>query len=267
MSEENEAAAGEAPPEGESQKGNGEAKGKPGDNRIPLHRVNEMIAKAVTTARAAFATEMAPLIEAAKASNKVAEVAKPVQTYTKAQLAEFVEAGRLTQDAADALERRQIIDEAKREAVAEAKIVVASGDLQRNVATQMAEFQVLIPDAWQEGTDEREQVRKAYKRVVASGVQGTKEQLELLAMTQAFGDPADIRRARGLGRNGPADSFEDSGGSGGRHNRGEESGADAPPKGMDARQRAHYEKGIAAGRYKDWSEVRAELKFATSKRA
>lgn len=267
MSEENEAATGDAPPEGGSQTDKGEAKGRPGDNRIPLSRVNEMIAKAVTTARAAFASEMAPLIEAAKASNK-AEPAKPAQTYTKGQLAEFVEAGKLTQDAADGIWENQIVERATAKAVKEAQNVVASGDLQRNLATQMAEFQVLIPDAWQEGTDERVAVQKAYGRIIASGLKGTKEQLELAAMMQAFGDPADIRRARGLGRSGPAESFEDSGRSGGRNSGGsDDDTADSgtPPKGLTAAQLEHYTKRIG-GSYADWNAVREELKFVRSRK-
>lgn len=258
MSEEGEAGTGEAPPEG-SQNGDGEGKAKkPGDNRIPLDRVKEMIATAVHKTREEFEARM----ETLKAEREVKGPKPPVE-YTKGQLAAFVEAGQLTQDAADQAWENQIVERATRKATEAATNAFASGTLQRTIAEQMAEFQVLIPDAWEEGTPEREKVKKAYRSLTADGIKGSKDQLELAALKQAFGDPADIRKSRGLGRSGPAESFEDSGGNGSGR-RGQDPGGDkdGPPKGLDSRQRAHYEKGIAAGRYKDWSAVREEMKFA-----
>ena len=266
MSEE-EAGKGEAPPEGGSQKGEGDDRKHSGENRIPMSRVNEMIAAKVTQAVAEVRAEIGPLLAELKALKEAKPADKPAQQFTKAQLAVFVEEGKLTQDAADTVWENQIVERATRKAVEGARIVVETGEKQRTVAQQMAEFQTLIPDAWEEGTPEREQVRKAYKRLTGSGLTGTREQLELAAMIATFGDPADIRKARGHGRNGPADSFEDSGDSGGRRRKGEGDDADGAPKGLTQAQRTHYEKGIAAGRYKGWTDVREELKFATAKRA
>jgi len=251
-----EAGKGEAPPEGESQEGKGEFKPPKDGSWLPRERVKEMIASAVSRAKDEFSAK----IEEIKAQGQAK--AEPAREYTKAQLSEFVEAGKLSQDAADQLWENQIVERATRKAVDAATSAVASGNLQRTISQQMAEFKALIPDAWEEGTPEREKVAKAYRSLLTDGIKGSSEQLELQALKQAFGDPADIRRARSFGKNGPQDSFEDSGGGGNRHRQGEDDGADGPPKGLDSRQRAHYEKGIASGRYKDWSEVRAELKFA-----
>jgi len=254
---------GEAPPEG-SQK-DGEGRDNSGENRIPMSRVNEMIASKVHQAVAEVRAKIEPLLAELKTAREAKPAEPKQQEFTRSQLAEFVEAGKLTQDAADAIFENQIVERATKKAVESAQRAVSSGEVQRSVAQQMAEFQVLIPDAWEEGTPEREQARRAYTRLTGAGLTGTKEQLELAALISAFGDPADIRRSRGFGRNGPADSFEDSGGSGGRRRgSGEGDGGDndTPPKNLTAREKAHYERGMAAGRYKGWAEVREERKFA-----
>lgn len=247
---------GEAPPEEESHK-DGEFKPPKDGSWLPRSRVKEMIASAVTKAKDEFSAQVAPLIEAAKAKNEVK--AAPVQQYTKAQLSEFVEAGRLTQEAADQVWENQIVERATRQAVESANNVVASRDQQRNIVQQMAEFKNLVPEAWEVGSSERERVEDAYAALKSVGIKGTKDELELAALIAAFGDPAKIRKARGFGRSGPAESFEDAG-SAGRRSRGEE--AEGPPRNITSEQRAHYERGIAAGRYKDWSDVKEELKFA-----
>lgn len=254
MSEEVEV-KGEAPPEEESHEDKGEFKPPKDGSWLPRNRVKEMIAAAVSKAKDEFSAQVAPLIEAAKNEVKAA----PVQQYTKAQLSEFVEAGRLTQDASDQIWENQIVERATRKAVEGANNVVASRDQQRNVVQQMAEFKNLVPEAWEVGSPERERVEEAYAALKSTGIKGTKDELELAALFAAFGDPVKIRKARGFGRSGPAESFEDAG-SAGRRGRGEE--AEGPPRNITSEQRAHYERGIAAGRYKGWSDVKEELKFA-----
>ena len=231
---------------------------------LPRDRVKEMIATAVKKAKDEFSAQ----IEERTKAQKDAEAVKPAQQYTRAQLSEFVEAGRLTQEAADSIYERQIEDRATRKAVEEATKAVASQHQQLSVAERMAEFQGLVPDAWEEGTPEREQVAAAYAALKATGIKGTKDELELAALIAAFGEPAKIRKARGLGRSGPSESFEDSGSSGGRRRQGSDGDEEGIPRGITPKQREHYEKGIAAGRYKGWADVREELKYArTAKRA
>jgi hypothetical protein len=221
-----------------------------------------MIATAVKKVKDEFSAQIE---EKTKAQNE-ANASRPVQQYTRTQLSEFVEAGRLTQEAADSIYERQIEDRVTRRATEEATKAVATQHQQRTVAEQMAEFQGLVPDAWEEGTPEREQVAAAYASLRATGIKGTKDELELAALIAAFGDPAKIRKARGLGRSGPSESFEDSGSSGGRRRQGSEGDADESPRGITPAQKAHYEKGIAAGRYKGWADVREELKYASKAR-
>ena len=250
----------DAPPEGSHK--DGEFKPPKDGSWIPRDRVKEMIATAMKKAKEEFGAQMA---ETLKARNET-EAVKPAQQYTKSQLGEFVEAGRLTQEAADSIYEAQIEERATRRAVEAATQAVASQHQQRTVVEQMAEFQVLVPDAWEEGSPEREQVAAAYASLKAIGIKGTKDELELAALTAAFGDPAKIRKARGFGRSGPSESFEDSGSSGGRRRPGSE--GDEAPRGITSSQKAHYEKGIAAGRYKGWAEVKEELKYAVkAKRA
>lgn len=265
MSEEDKAGTGEAPPEGESQEDKGEGGKKPDENRIPLGRVKEMMAAAVRKAREEFSAEMAPLIEAARASNQ-APAAKPAQDFTKAQLAEFVEAGRLTQDAADQVWENQLEARLTRKATEAATSAVANRDQQRTVQQQMAEFQELVPEAWEDGSPERDQVAGAFRALKAAGIKGSKDELELAALIAAFGEPAKLRKARGFGRSGPAESFEDSGATGNRGSRGGDSDdADTPPKGLTAAQLEHYSKRMGSV-YKNWSEVREELKYASKRR-
>ncbi len=247
-----------APPN-ESQK-DGEFKPPKDGSWLPRDRVKEMIATAVRKATDEFSAKVAPLLDAAKAQNE--SKATPVQ-YSKAQLNEFVEAGRLTQAAADSIYEKQVEDRAVKRATEEATKAVASQHQQRTVAERMAEFQELVPDAWVDGTTEREQVATTFAALQATGIKGSKDELELAALVAAFGEPAKIRKARGFGRPG-AESFEDSGS--GRRRPSDEGGSDVPPRGITAKQLAHYEKGIAAGRYTGWSAVKEELKYASSKR-
>ena len=248
-----------APPN-EPQK-DGEFKPPKDGSWLPRDRVKEMIATAVKKAKDEFSAQ----IEETTKARKEAEAVKPVQQYTKSQLGEFVEAGRLTQEAADSIYEKQIEDRATRRATEEATKAVASQHQQRTVVEQMAEFQALVPDAWEEGTPERDQVAAAYASLKATGIKGTKDELELAALIAAFGDPAKIRKARGFGRSGPSESFEDSGSSGGRRRQGNDVGDEAP-RGITPAQKAHYEKGIAAGRYKGWADVKDELKYASKAR-
>ena len=221
-----------------------------------------MIGAAVRKAVDETTARLAPILEEARAA-KEAKASQPAQQFTRTQLNELVEAGKLTQDAADAILENQIVDRATRAATEKATQEVAGREQQRTTTEQLAEFQALVPDAWVPGTSERESVESAYRDLVASGLKGTKEQLEVAALRAAFGAPASIRKARGLGKNGPSESFEDTGGAGGGNRRGAGESTDGPPRGLTARQVQHYERGIQAGRYKGWSDVREELKFAS----
>ena len=89
---------------------------------------------------------------------------------------------------------------------------------------------------------------------------------EVAALRAAFGDPAAIRAARDTGRNGPGETHQEVGNSGERPgNSGLE--ADGKPKGLTAREDAHYANLIGRGVYKDWKAVTEERKFVKAKQA
>jgi len=186
------------------------------------------------------------------------EAAKP-KALTRTELNAAVADGKLTQEAADAEWERQVIATAETRAAAAAANEVRQREVSGRIEADLAEYRSLVPDAWEPGTKDRGRVAREYEALVGMGFPATKG-TEVAAMRAAFGDPAAIRRSRATGRSGPAETFAETGGSAERDTGAEDK--DGPPKNLEPRFKAYYEHAISQGVYKDWTEVKEELKFA-----
>lgn len=259
MSEEGAGAGqGEAPPGDGSQQEQG---GKKAGRTIPIEafnaRINDLRGELTRERQAREAAERL----VAETQRKAAEP----RPLTRAQLNAAVEAGQITQQAADTAWDRQVLETAGTIAEERAGRVVEQREKEAVVNAELAQFQTLVPAAWEEGSRERQRVAKEYKALVALGLPATKA-TELAALRAAFGDPEAIRTSRSTGRSGPGDTFQETGGAGGGE--GEGGGeTDGAPKGLKAESKARYERLIQQGVYADWTAVKAELKYAKPRRA
>ena len=230
---------------------------------LPKVRVDEMVntARGEAATQAAEAARLRAENETLKAAKAQAEAPKPV---SRAELKQLVEDGKITQDAADAHWEKQVLDAAEKRGREAARGEVEGQQRELTVNNQLAEFKTLVPAAWATGSKERAKAEKEFSALRAMGFPDNKV-TEVAALRAAFGDPEVIRASRSTGRNGPGETFDEVGGG----DRGESGGeqADGKPKGLDARQEAHYTKLIQRGVYKDWKAVAEELKPAKAKQA
>jgi hypothetical protein len=173
---------------------------------------------------------------------------------TRAELLELVEARELTQEQADALWEKQIIDKATRAAATETTRTVSAEERARRVESELSGYKELVPDVWIDGSPERAKVAKEFEHLVGLGQSRTKE-TEAAALRAAFG-PLETLRASKTARSGPSDTHSETGGSKPPADAGKD-----PLKGLSAREKDHYESKIRQGIYADWNAVKEELKF------
>lgn len=181
--------------------------------------------------------------------------AKPAPTqYSRLQLQQFVEEGKITQADSDNLWERNIRESTKHEVLAAVGAESVASKQSATVAAELTAYSELVPEVLIEGSTERKKVEREFLHLVSLGYQQTKA-TEAVALRAAFGDLANLRATKQTHR-GPADAHVETGG--GRPPGGSEKD---PVKALDARTRSFYQKGIDSGRYKDWGAVREELKF------
>lgn len=254
----------DAPPgSGQSQQGDGEWKPPSDGSWLPKVRVDEMVneAKGAAARSAGEAAELRARVTALESGKAKAEEPKPI---SRAELRQLVEDGKITQDAADAHWDKQVIETAKSEAAKAARGEVEGQQREQMVNRQLEEFKALVPAAWQVGAKERAKAEREFKALLEMGLPDNKV-TEVAALRAAFGDPEVIRAARSLGKSGPGETHVEVGDG----ERPGESGADADgkPKGLTAREEAHYQNLINRGIVKDWKAVVEERKFVKAKQA
>ena len=265
MSEETQGQDG-APPGDGSHKGSGSEGWKPPTDGswLPKVAVDELVNrhKDRASAEAAEAARLRAENEALKAHRAAADKPKPL---TRTELNQLVADGKVTQEAADAEWERQVVDTATSNARQAARDEGAQRELEQTISAQLEEYRGLIPEAWEAGSKERARVAKEFRYLTEKLGSPNSQATEIAALRAAFGDPEAIKASRSTGRHGPAETHGEVGGA--ERGEGATKDGDGAPKGLDARQKAHYEKLIAQGHYPDWKAVREELKFSRPKAA
>ncbi len=178
-----------------------------------------------------------------------------VKTYTRADLRAAVDAKQITQEQADDLWDRQRETQITENAKTVALDAVSGKQAKERIDADLASYKRLAPEIMDAGSTVRTDIQARYQRMVRNGLPGNLA-TELAAIEAVLGPLEKLERARSATRK--QDHDQQSGG-----------GGEERPKtgnklvdGLDARTKAHYQKGIDAGRYKDWKEVEAELKFS-----
>jgi len=196
---------------------------------------------------------------------------EPVQTYTRQQLRDFVENEQLTQDQADQIWDRQV--ELANDAKIDAAVARVTNSTDEKLSSQRVldrinEFVKILPDIQEDGSDNREKVRREYSAL--AGVLGEPEKgsdqalkMQLAALERAFGSE-DKLREQIRSQSDDRETMESLGG-------GDPDETVSTPKtgklkNLSADKRAYYQRGIDQGRYKDWDEVEAELSFERKKK-
>lgn len=201
--------------------------------------------------------------KAGAAGGKKKEPAQDPKRYTRAELKAAVEARQITEEQSDEIWAKQVKDEAREEAVAAADEHVTQKQAKERIDADLAEYKRLAPEIMDTSSTERAEILTRYQKMVRNGLPGNVA-TELAAIEAVMGPLDKLKRARSATRK--QDHDEQSGGGGGENR---QKTGNKLVDGLDSRTKAHYQKGIDAGRYEDWKDVEAELKFAkpTRKRA
>ncbi len=185
---------------------------------------------------------------------------EPTTRYTRAQLAKAVEDGQCTQETADDYldkQQREDIERTVRDTVKQTmQVETRTG----TVGGQLAEYRQLVPEAFEAGHDAQIALeRETDFQVGTLGLDPESPTTDLAVLRARYGPIESLKAAKGT--KGTPETHSDTGsdrpggdGTGGN--------ADDTPKGLSARRRAHYQKGIESGLYAGWEAVAKELEHA-----
>jgi len=249
--------------------GSGGSEGQPGQgfrppedgSWIPRERANEMVQSAVSPLR----EELAELRGRVEGRDQQSQNQQQPTRYTKPQLDQFVNDGRITQAQADDIweqqrqrETEQLIDQTVASRLTEHEQTT-------RVVSDINAYKELVPDLMNDASDDRAKVRREYDYLVSIG-QPKGKTTELVALKQVYG-PVENLRARLKSNSGSYEHHEDAGGGHAGYPASQQQPKDGAPAELSAAQRAYYGDLIQKGMYKDWAAVKEELKFADKRRA
>jgi hypothetical protein len=181
--------------------------------------------------------------------------------YTRQDLKAGVDAGQISQEQADDVWAKQVENDAVERATKAATDAVSQRATKERIDTDIGSYKRLKPEIMENGSEVREKVREEYNYLVGLGAPGNTA-TELAAIRAVLGPLEKLEKSSSARRS------EDHDQQGGSDTGGKPRGGSSKKlvDHLDARAKEHYEKGIKQGRYKDWTEVEAELKFATPAR-
>lgn len=187
----------------------------------------------------------------------------PRKPPTREELDSLIASGDLTRAQADKILDDQLLERATSAATQRLAVHAQEQTIVNRVEAQLAGYAKLKPEAWVDGTPERNRVAREFQALVDLG-QPASRATEAAALRAAFGDLETLQSSE-TARRGPADTHSETGG--GNPPGDKAGGADGPPKGMNADQKQHYERLIHQGMYPGgWKQVAEELKFSTVRR-
>lgn len=242
--------------------GEDQGSGKPKDGekaisqsqlRAILHSADEKHQREMQALR----TEMEQKLTAV--AEKPVHVDQP-KRYTRAELNAAVEAKQITQDQADAQWDFQVREDTKADARKVATETVTAEQRKQRVDTEINRYKAAAPEILDEGHETRQRIRDEFQALIELGDDSKDVTTQLKAIRAVLGPVDKLERAR----NGkPAhESHREFGGGGGEDRSGKKKDGVLTYDDLSSREKAHYDKGIASGLYKDKEAVNAELAFA-----
>lgn len=244
--------------------------GEEGDEgKIPASRLSAALKSQAETHKAELEAANAK-IEAANAKAREIEArmaameqkapaAQQPQRYTRSQLNAAVTAGQVTQDWADDTWDAQLRAEVIATSTTVARNENTAAQQRGKVDAEIARYTKLEPGILKDGHDVRERIKTEFKYLVGLGDSAQSVNTELKAIRMVLGNIDQFEAARS-GRADHESHRETGGGGDGSGNRG--AGGKSLYDQLDDASKAHYDKMLNAGQYKDKAEIEAELKWA-----
>ena len=188
---------------------------------------------------------------------------EPVYTWDQLQAA--VTENKIT----EAVAQQMWADQNRRLTVKEATDTVVNRLTAQTTATkveaEIARYRDMVPAVMDPASEQRQRVVREFRRLVSDlGYDDKDLRTELVALQGAFG-PIDalakmVKKPKSEGHRdvshddpGPADDEKD------------QDKDNSPPSSLSAEERRYYENAIRQRVYKNWGQVRAELKFANQR--
>lgn len=223
----------------------------------------QFIAAVNSASRKAEALEAKVNELTAKLEAATAKPADAPKRYTRAELKAAVEAGQISQDQADSQWDLQTRQEADARAEQVARATVTAAERSKEVNATIERYKAVAPEILDESHETRQSIRTEFNALVALGDDPRDVATQLKAIRMVLGPVEKLEKSRG--GTDVHDTHRETGGGGeGGGNGGKKTGK--LHEQLNAQARKHYEKGIEQGRYKDWAEVDAELKYASPQR-
>jgi len=232
----------------------GASQSEPGDsqeNSIPHSRVVEMVGKAKDEMRAENEQQLQAQEQRLRAEAAQMMAARPEAqpAVTRESLTQMVNEGTITQTQMDVELDRQRAAQIEQDIDAKVEAKVSERETKKKVQSEFDAYLQAMPSIKVRTSDEFRRAGVEMKKLMDEG-HPNDLRTEVLAMKLAFG-PAEA-----LTRN-PNDreTHEDgAGGDGGAETKSSTEEPGGPPKGLDARRKAYYEKEIARGIYTGWDD-------------
>ena len=179
--------------------------------------------------------------------------------YTRQELNAAVEAGQVTQAAADEIWENQVYAEAEARARRVTLDTVTTASRKGRVDSEIAQYKRLAPEILDDAHETRQKIKEEFTALVELGDDPRELTTQLKAIRAVLGPLEKLERARS-GRF-SADSHRETGGggSGGEKPKGSGKLVDR----LDAKAKEHYGDQIKKGLYKDWGEVEKTLTYAS----
>ena len=216
-----------------------------------LKSAEEKREREIASLRSEFETKLAA------ATAKPAEAPKE---YTRAELNALVEARTITQDQADAQMDHQTRKAAVSEASRVATETVAATQRKQHVEREIARYKAIAPEILDDASEKRAEIKAEFNALVALGDDPRDLATQLKAIRAVLGPAEKLERSRN-GR--PAhESHRESGGGGGEGQKRRDPDAPLTYDDLSPAEKAHYDKGLRSGMYKDTAAVNEELKYA-----
>ena len=247
-----------------------QGKGAGGDGQqkqyVPIERLEEEIEK-----RQTLETRLAELsgkldgLTAATTAPKI-EKQEPAR-FTRAQLREAVDQGKITQAESDAIWDDQQAKEG------DAKLAHVADKIEKNltekakIGGQIDRYKELIPDLGKKTSDSFKKVADEYAVMTGDLGMPKNEKTELAALRAVFG-PIETLQAKATAKDTRPDTHRESLGRGGGQDDGQ-ADKDGAPRDMPAKLKAHYQRMIDRGIYREgWNDpaLKEELKHVRSGR-
>lgn len=194
-----------------------------------------------------------------------AEAAKPKpvepKKFTRAQLTTMVENREITQAQADAQMDFQMREEIRTEATKAATEIVSESQRKSFVDTEIARYKTVAPEILDDASETRQRIKEEYNYLVATLGDPNSVETQLKAIRSVLGPVDKLERARS-GR-ASHESHRETGGGGEAPSRKREDGK-LTYDDLTPREKAHYDRLINSGVYKDKKAVNEELAFANS---